>query len=100
MPDFADSTRLPAHAAQQTLGMLARELARLDERLGVLAENVTPDPAAVLPAELMAGVARVRSDLLSDAISTLSALAVLTEDTALERRVEVAATVDQIAAFG
>ncbi len=53
----------------------------------------------MLPADLRAGVEAVREALLRDAISTLSALAVLTEDSAVERRAEVAAAVHRIAAF-
>ncbi len=96
MPDSAESTRL----AQQTLQTIASELQQLDQRLRTLAGGITPDPAAVLPADLRAGVEAVREALLRDAISTLSALAVLTEDAALERRAEVLATADLIAAFG
>ncbi len=96
MPGFADSTR----SAQQTLQTIASELQQRDERLRTLAEGIAPDPAAVLPADLRAGVEAVREALLRDAISTLSALAALTEDGALERRAEVLATADLIAAFG
>lgn len=100
MPDFADSNRLPVPAAQEALGMIASDLERLDERLRILAETIAPEPAAVLPADLRAGVEAVREALLRDAISTLSALALLTEEAALKRRPEVLASADLIAAFG
>ncbi len=96
MPDCSDSTR----SAQQTLQTIASELQQLDERLRTLAQRIAPDPAVVLPADLRAGVEAVREALLRDAISTLSALATLTEDAARERRADILATADLIAAFG
>ena len=98
MPDCSDSTRL-ATTAQRALVEIVSELQQLEKRLETLAQAIAPDPAAVLPAELRAGVECARSELLRDAITTLSALAVLTED-AFERRVEVAAAVERIAVFG
>lgn len=101
MPDFTDSTGLPVAAAQKALRLIASELQRLDGRLSSLAMGIAADdPAAVLPSKLRAAVESIRADLLQDAISSLTALAALTEDDALERRLEVAAAVEQIAAFG
>lgn len=100
MPDFTDSTGLPVPAAQKALRLIASELQRLDGRLSSLAMGIaTDDPAAVLPSKLRAAVESIRADLLQDAISSLTALAALTEDDALERRLEVAAAVEQIAAL-
>ncbi len=96
MPDCPKSTPIPE--AQQQLAALAQELRRLDERLSILAAGIAPDPEEILPAELRAGVECVREDLLSDAISTLAGLAVLTEDAAVERQLEVADAVERLRA--
>ena len=100
MPDWDDSTRLPAPQAQEALTEIVNELQQLDERLCTLTELIDPEAEAILAADLRTGVECVRADVLSDAISTLSKLAVLTEDAALERRVEVAAAVEQVSASG
>ncbi len=100
MPDWDDSTRLPASRAQQALAEIVDELQQLDERLRTLTDAIASEAEEILAADLRAGVECVRADLLNDAISTLSALAALTGDAALERRVNVAAAVEQIAAFG
>ena len=100
MPDWDDSTRLPAPQAQETLASIVDELRQLDERLRRLAETIASEAEEILAADLRAGVECVRADLLSDAISTLSALATVTEDAALRRRVDIVDTVKQIAAFG
>ncbi len=90
MPDWDDSTRLPAPRAQEALTEIVDELRQLDERLRTLVEAIGPKGEEILGADLRAGVECIRADLLSDAISTLSALAALTEDAALERRFDVA----------
>ncbi len=99
MPDCSDSTRPTVATAQKALADVASELQQLDERLATVAQVIrTLNPSAVLPGELLAGVETVRSDLLRDAVSTLSALAVLTENAAIERRGEVAAAAEHIIA--
>ncbi len=100
MPDWDDSTRLPTPRAQEALAGIVGELLQLDERLRILAEVIGAEPEEILAADLRTGVECVRADLLSDAISTLSAPATLTADAALERRVDVAAAVELSAAFG
>jgi len=100
MPDCDDSTRLTTPKAQKNLVAIIAELLILDERLGTVAKTIAWEPEEVLPAELQAGVECVRADLITDAISTLSALSVLTEADALRRRVEIADAVEHVAAFG
>lgn len=100
MPDWTHSTHLPIPQAQEALVGIVADLRQLDGRLHALIEKITPESDKLLPAELRAGAECIRTDLLSDAISTLSALAVLTEADALQRRVEVATAVEQIAVFG
>ncbi len=94
MPDCAKSTPpLPISQTQEALASIVADLRLLDERLLALAQGIELDPVAALPADLRAGVECVRTDLLSDAIATLSGLASLTEDAALERRGAVVAAV-------
>lgn len=100
MPDWDDSTRLPTPRAQEALAGIVVELQQLDERLRTLAEVITPKAEEILAVDLRAGVECVRADLLTDATSTLSALATLTEEATLVRRVGVAAAAELIAAFG
>jgi hypothetical protein len=88
MPSCPKST--PVSEAQQQLAALAEELRRFDERLSTLAAAIAPDPEAILPAKLRAGIKVVRQDLLSDAIETLARLATLTEDAAVQRQAEIA----------
>jgi hypothetical protein len=92
MPSCPKSTPVPE--AQHQLAALADDLRRLDERLSTLAADIAPDPEAILPAKLRAGIEVVRQDLLSDAIETLAGLAELTEDAAVQRQAEIADAVD------
>ena len=95
MPSCPKSTPVPE--AQQQLAAVVEELRRLDERLSTLAAHLaSADSDEILPAELRADVEVVRQDLLSDAIETLADLAALTEDAAVERRVEVADAVERL----
>jgi hypothetical protein len=96
MPSCPKSTSIPE--AQQQLVALAEDLRRFDERLSVLAAGVALDPQAILSTDLRVGVQCVRTDLLSDAIETLASLAELTEEAAVQRRLEVADVVERLAA--
>jgi hypothetical protein len=92
MPSCPKSTPVPE--AQQQLTAAVEELRRFDERLSTLVAAIAPDPEAILPAKLRAGIEVVRQDLLSDAIETLAGLAELTEDAAVQRQAEIADAVD------
>ena len=80
--------RASARSPRGEIRRLVADLRALDGRMGSLVETL-PEPGDVFEplAELAAGLACVRGDLLADAIATLEALATL-DDEALRRRFE------------
>ncbi len=70
-----------------SLGQADEQLAALAERLAPVAQTSGPG-ADVLPAELRGRIEVVRSDLLGDAIETLTSLAQLDESMAVRRYLE------------
>lgn len=94
------ATSMTARSFQQTLLLLAHELAELDGRLGTLADSIQPEIGRALPGELRGTTHCVRTDLLRDAIDTLESLGHATEESVLEKRHAVSSAIERIAAFG
>ena len=69
----------------------------LEERLAGVA--VDPRDESVMARHVRVGAVCVRTDLLADAIETLSALASMTGESARERDAEVIAVVKSVAVF-
>ncbi len=90
----------PTTHLQKSLLRIADEIARLDRRLGSLADTLEPGCAGSLTAVLAEGAHCVRSDLLSDAVATLTRLGEATEEDVRRRRLEVETAAGRIAAFG
>lgn len=88
MSDLAKSIRTTLPLAQQHLGSIVEELRLLDRRLSGLVAFIPLEPGKLLPTELRAGVECVRTELLNDMIATLQVLATMTEQSALDRRVQ------------
>ncbi len=99
-PFGTDSNRLSPSAAQERIRQIVDHLAALNGQLATIHHGIQPDPDNVLAAELRAGVECVRTDLLGDAVVTLTALIGLTGADAQDRRVEAVSVVERIAAFG
>ena len=91
---------ISVHRFQESLLQTASELTELDGRLAALADAIEPRLGRVLPGELRGGAQCVRTDLLRDAIETLRTLGHATEQSVLEKRLELGAAVERIAAFG
>ena len=80
----------PVTTIQVYLGNFSLQLIDVKRRLGELADLIDPQGGGLLPKELASGIAAVRSDLLTDAISTLNVLAQMREGDVARRFVELA----------
>ncbi|MCP3961765.1 MAG: hypothetical protein GY719_28315 [bacterium] len=93
-------TVISARRAQRALLQTADELRRIDRRLAEVAGAIAPQPGRALPGELRGGAQCVRTDLLRDAIDTLSTLGRANEQDVARRRFEIDAAAGRVAAFG
>ncbi len=80
----------PVNTIQIYLGNFSLQLIVLKRQLGKLADLIDSESGGLLPAELANGIATVRSDLLTDAISTLNVLAQMSEGDISRRFIELA----------
>ena len=87
----------PAVQRAQTLLLeIADDLRRADLRLSEVVEALDPESEEALHEELVSVAECVRTDLLSDAIETLSSLGYRTEDEAVRRRIELFDALDRL----
>ncbi len=91
---------ISARRAQRALLQTADELRRIDRRLAEVASAIASQPGRALPGELRSGAQCVRTDLLRDAIDTLSALGHASEQDVARRHLEVDDAAGRVAAFG
>ena len=96
MSSFPNPT-LTFPQAQQAVRHLAGELRDLDHRLARIAAAIEPHPTLALPAALRGIVHVVRTDLLHDAIATLSTLAAQSEEGFVIEQIRLAETLDLLA---
>ena len=88
---------LSVHRAQRELRNLTAELENLDQRLAALADLLPPSPdTSLLTTALADGVTCVRTDLLRDAIDTLTVLAHQTEDGASRRHGDILTAAERL----
>ena len=98
MPDQKNSTPfVPVATAQDQIAGIVLELHGLEARLANVVVN--PRDENVVAQHVRAGTACVRTDLLADAIETLSALAGMSTESARERDAEVVVAVERLTVF-
>jgi len=84
--------------AQEELLAIAGGLDELNGRLAAVVEQMEPDQD-LLSREILSGARCVSTDLLRDAIETLRVLGRQSVDAILERRAEIADSMERIFAF-
>ncbi len=99
MSSFPDST-LTFPQAQQAVRHLAVDLRDLDHRLGRIADAIEPHPTQPLPAALRGMLHLVRTDLLHEAIATLTTLATQSEQGFAIEQIRLAESLDVLACQG
>ena len=95
MPDRTNSTPVPLATAREQIASVAAELMAQEARLA----RIATAEDSVLGQHMRVGLTCVRTDLLADAIETLSALATMTDDDANRRDAALIATVKRLANF-
>ncbi len=99
MSSFPDST-LTFPQAQQALRHLTGDLRDLDHRLALIADAIEPHPTQPLPAALRGMLHLVRTDLLHEAIATLTTLANQSEHGFAIEQIRLAESLDVLACQG
>ena len=99
MPRFPHST-LTFPQAQQAIRQVAADLRDLDHRIARIAGAIEPHPTQALPGALRGILQVVHTDLLEDAIATLSTLATQSEEGFALEQIRLAETLDVLACQG